>query len=80
MTTATLSHATMTQTLPFDFDFDAAAKAASEQRLADLRRNADRELCGRYLGTWADNFGKKAGRDRSISFEDFRAAADRLAA
>lgn len=79
MTTATLSHDTMTPTLPFDFDFDAATKAASEQRMADLRRESDRELCGRYLGTWADNFGKKTGRDTSITFAQFTAAAARLA-
>jgi hypothetical protein len=48
--------------------------------MADLQRISDRELCGRYLGAWADNFGKKTGRDKSISFEDFRAAVDRLAA
>jgi hypothetical protein len=73
MTTATLSHATMTPTLPFDFDFTAASQAASDARMAD------RELCGRYLGTWADNFGKKTGRDKSITFAAFSAAAARLA-
>jgi hypothetical protein len=79
MTTATLSHNTMTQTLPFDFDFAAASQAASEQRIADLQKNADRELCQRYLGTWADNFGKKTGRDKSVTFAQFTAAAARLA-
>jgi hypothetical protein len=73
MTTATLSHATMTPMLPFEFDAVAAAKAASDARMAD------RELCGRYLGTWADNFGKKTGRDKSITFAAFAAAAARLA-
>lgn len=73
MTTATLSHDILTPMLPFDFDFSAASKAASDARMAD------RELCGRYLGTWADNFGKKTGRDRSISFAQFSAAAARLA-
>ncbi|MCB5281109.1 hypothetical protein [Arthrobacter sp. ES1] len=73
MTTATLSHATMTPMLPFDFDAAAATKAASDARMAD------RELCGRYLSTWADNFGKKTGRDKSISFAAFCAAAARLA-
>ena len=73
MTTATLSHATMTPMLPFDFDFNAASKAASDARMAD------RELCGRYLGTWADNFGKKTGRDKTVTFAQFSAAAARLA-
>lgn len=73
MTAATLSRDTMTPTLPFDFDFSAASQAASDARMAD------RELCKRYLGTWADNFGNKTGRDKSISFADFAAAAARLA-
>lgn len=73
MTAITLTRETMTPMLPFEFDAAAAAKAASDARMAD------RELCGRYLGTWADNFGKKAGRDTSISFAAFCAAAARLA-
>jgi hypothetical protein len=79
MTTATLSHATITPTLPFDFDFAAASQAASDQRMTEIRKTADRELCKRYLGTWADNFGKKTGRDESITFAQFSAAAARLA-
>jgi hypothetical protein len=63
----------MTPMLPFEFDFDAASQAASDSRMAD------RELCQRYLGTWADNFGKKTGRDKSITFAQFTAAAARLA-
>jgi hypothetical protein len=79
MTATTLTRETMTPALPFDFDFAAASQAASEQRIADLQKTADRELCQRYLGTWADNFGKKTGRDKSISFAQFTAAAARLA-
>lgn len=73
MTALTLTRETLTPTLPFDFDFAAASQAASDTRMAD------RELCQRYLGTWADNFGKGTGRDKSISFAAFSAAAARLA-
>lgn len=73
MTATTLSPIYLTPMLPFEFDAAAAAKAASDARMAD------RELCGRYLGTWADNFGKKTGRDTSITFAQFTAAAARLA-
>jgi hypothetical protein len=72
MTAATLSHDTMTPMLPFDFDFAAASKAASDAR------DADRELCRRYLGTWTGTFGSTK-RDTSVSFDDFAAAAARLA-
>jgi hypothetical protein len=64
----------MTPTLPFDFDFDAASKAASDARMAD------RELCRNYLASWAGNFGRETPRSTSISFEEFSAAAARLAA
>lgn len=84
MTATTLSPIYMTPMLPFDFDFDAASKAVSDARMtaakaASAQRVADRELCGRYLGTWADNFGRKTGRDTSITFAQFTAAAARLA-
>lgn len=84
MTATTLSPIYTTPTLPFDFDFDAASQAASDARIAALKaesdaRMADRELCKRYLGTWADNFGNKPGRDTSITFAQFTAAAARLA-
>ena len=74
MTATTLSRNTMTPTLPFDFDFDAASQASSDARMAD------RELCRNYLGNWADNFGREAKPRTRVSFEEFAAAAARLAA
>lgn len=71
MRAATLTREeTMTPAL---FDLNAELEALT----AEASRNADRELCQRYLGTWADSYGT-AKRDKSISFADFQAAAERL--
>lgn len=71
MSAATLTREIQTPAL-FDLGADLEALAAEEAR------EADRELCQRYLGTWADSYGTTAKRDKSISFADFQAAAFRL--
>lgn len=73
MSVATLTRETMTPMLPFDFDGHAAAVKVEKAR------KADRQLCQRYLGKWADSYGTKK-RDKTISFAEFSAAAERLGA
>lgn len=67
-------------TLPLDFDLDFAP--AVEPVYDEAAREADRELCQRYFKAWCGTAfsidGEPAGHPE-ISFEEFQAAADRLA-
>ncbi|MFJ2662511.1 hypothetical protein [Arthrobacter koreensis] len=71
MSAATLTRETATPAL-FDLGADLEALAAEEAR------KEARELCQRYLGTWADSYGTTAKRDTTITFAEFQAAAERL--
>lgn len=65
--------------LPFELE-DSAARAAPVYD--DAARQVDRELCQRYFSAWCGSFGSLGGRAAGhpeISFEEFQAAADRLA-
>lgn len=55
--------------LPFD-----VAELATEEAKA-----ADRALCKQYLGAWADSYGSAKAQE-TVTFADFAAAAERLAA
>ncbi|MEU6261852.1 hypothetical protein [Saccharopolyspora shandongensis] len=62
--------------LPFDFE------GVAEPVYDEAARRADRELCQRYFKAWCGSFGRLEGEPAGhpeISFEEFRAAADRLA-
>lgn len=63
---------TMTPAL-FDLDTELA------DLLAETAREADRELCKRYLGKWADTYGS-GEQTEPVTFAEFRAAAERLSA
>ncbi|MGI8307019.1 hypothetical protein [Saccharopolyspora hattusasensis] len=68
--------ASVQDTLPFDFG------GVAEPVYDEAARRADRELYQRYFKAWCGSFGnlenESAGHPE-ISFEEFRAAADRLA-
>jgi hypothetical protein len=70
MSAATLTLQTMTPAL-FDFDVQAAALKAEEAR------NADRELCKRFMGRFAGTHDSNRPA-RTITFAEFSAAAARL--
>ena len=53
--------------------FDVADLAAEEAKAAD------RALCKQYLGAWSDTYGS-AKTEGAVTFADFAAAAERLAA
>ncbi|MDO4254329.1 MAG: hypothetical protein Q4C81_04165 [Kocuria sp.] len=65
-------------TLPLDLDLAPAVEPAYDE----AAREADRELCQRYFKAWCGTAfsidGELAGHPE-ISFEEFQAAADRLA-
>lgn len=47
----------------------------------DTDRDRDVALCRAYFGAWTSSFGtgRNSAQHESITFEDFQAAADRLA-
>jgi hypothetical protein len=45
----------------------------------ETARQADRRLCRSYLRAWLGSYGAFDAQNNPISFEDFQAAADRLA-
>ncbi|MFF8917482.1 hypothetical protein ACF08M_30280 [Streptomyces sp. NPDC015032] len=64
--------AILQETLPFDFE-------AGTSLYTEEDRVADRELCKAYFFGWTDAFGTDRPAHRSITFEEFQAAAERLA-
>lgn len=67
-----MSTAILQETLPFDFETGLLAYTEAD-------RQADAALCKRYLFGWADTFGSGKKIALSIAFEEFQAAAKRLA-
>lgn len=64
--------AILQETLPFDF-------AANRPLYSEEDRLADQELCKGYLSRWAGAFGSGRQAAQPVTFEEFRAAARRLA-
>ena len=62
--------ATMTPVQPALFDLVT--------QYSDTDRLADRKLCRAYLKQWAGSF-KRSNASTTVSFQDFEAAAKRLA-
>lgn len=55
------------------------AESAQTVIPVETARQADRRLCRSYLRAWIGSYGALDEQENPISFEDFRAAADRLA-
>ena len=78
--------AILQETLPFDFEpavqlpaGSAEAATHASAAYSEQDRQSDEALCKSYFFGWTRTFGSGRDANQKITFEEFRAAAQRLA-